>query len=129
MTALNYALGFYFFTTQVPYYIWGKKWQVPGVYEESYISNLTNTQWVFLTLGNSMPSLVLNIDAIINSVQYYSKHLIIIMVIAVLFLCEHLILFYYGGPNRKPDYPTEDWFNNPVLASIIAITVFIFLPL
>ena len=51
-----------------------------------------------------------------------------ILIIAVLVLVRHLTLFNLGVPQIRPEHHMADWFNEPLLASIIALSVFVYLP-
>ena len=64
----------------------------------------------------------------INSIQFYLRHLILILILAILVLARHLALFYLGVPQIRPEHHMADWFNEPLLASIIALSVFVYLP-
>ena len=90
---------------------------------------MSKLEWIGLGLIHFFPSLVINIDGLINSIQFYLRHLVIVIILAVLVLVRHLTLFYLGGPYQKPEYPMADWFNEPLLASIIALSVFVYLPI
>ena len=134
-SVLIFTMGFFFWTTQVPYMIWGPKWSpplktgAPTLDTQTFASGWNITNWVFLSLLHSAPQTALNIDVTLSSVLYYPRHIVFIMLTAFVYLGYYMLLYFMMGPNAPPIYPTNNFFTNKILATLITISLFIYLPL
>jgi hypothetical protein len=86
--------------------------------------NKAVARWAQLSLGHLVPFIAVNIDLSMSSIMFYPNHAVIILIVSILYLGYHLFKFYYiNGPNVKPLYPSHDWYQEPVLATIYTVIV------
>ena len=78
---------------------------------------------------HSAPQIALNLDVTLSSVQFYPRHILFVMLTAFVYLGYYIFLYFMLGPSAPPIYPTNDFFNNEILASLITLSLFIYLPL
>ena len=117
----NTTVGFYFFATQIPYYIWGNQVDVPGMDQ----SVKTTGWWLVTIIGHAIPSLVLSFDGLVSSVQFYVRHCVVMMGIAAISILIYLIVYFLHPDRTQSD---NSWFASPWVITTISLSILVYLP-
>jgi hypothetical protein len=89
---------------------------------------VVSTEEKLLTIvGHAIPSLVLSLDGLISSVQFYTRHLCIMMLVATIAISVHFVIYFIHS--EHDNFQDDSWFASPWVTTIIWLSIFVYLPL
>ena len=86
----------------------------------------TSVAWLTLALAHLLPFIAVVIDLSFSSVQFYLRHMVIFFIFGLMYLGYHFIqTFILRGPSKEPIYPSMDWYQKPLMASLLTVSLLI----